>query len=194
MPFISSTFASNPKKVDYELTDTIDLIRADLDLIEAASDVDSDLNDDMFDALDDFDDIAESLMEEFTDSMDGYDFSVTKEQCGDLCSEMTIEFTVADKKEGMVKIDKHSLQLFMLIFTPVMLAVFGYESIQLWKQSKRNRQMQYVKLPSDDSDSKMDYAEEMNNVKKPIALHACIWAVSFFWFAAMMVSCGLLLQ
>jgi hypothetical protein len=106
--------------------------------------------------------------------------------------EISVEFEITDDTAtGSISIDKQSLKLFMFMFTPMMLALFAYEFNVLWKQFKLNR-TQYVKLTSD---SKMEsgFVADKSN-QRPIGLRACVFSVSFFWFVAMMVSLGTLLE
>jgi hypothetical protein len=180
----AASFAEHhPDAEVLEPMEIMDMIYTDMDFIETTVDPVSEID---FDATDSMMEVMFSL-----ESMDGSDMSGLEFTGGDYFDEITIEFTVTEETEGMISLDKYSLRLFMILFAPVMAAFFAYQFIQIWKQSRRNLQMRFVKLPSD---SEVNYNGEMSNVKKPISLQACIWVVSFFWFTAMMLSCGSLLQ
>jgi hypothetical protein len=114
MPFISRSFASQPQRDTDELE--LELI---LDLIQS-----------------DFEPTTESDSISDSNASDEIDL--------DFLEAMAVfEILGEQEEDGLISIDKHYLQLFMILFTPVMLALlFAFELKNLWKQSKRNRSTQ----------------------------------------------------
>jgi hypothetical protein len=166
--YYKTLFKDKPEEYELDLKQIIDLIRTDLDFIEASN------TDDVIDTT------PESMLNTIS-AMDG-DGSPLKAPPGYCCDDITIEYSIS--------IDQ-SLQLFMHVFAPVMMVLFAYEFSKIWKQFKLNRQAQYVSLPTD---SKTESAGKMSYVRKPITLKACVLAFSFLCFAALMVFLHTLLQ
>ena len=178
-----------------ELVEVIEVMEVIDQMSEVVGKMDIEEDDEMLGPMDD------SAFDDF-DGMSPMDYEIPASFADNYPEyELTIEFEpaeISDNVNGATSstFPKEYIQIGLFLFAPMLLALFAYEFNALWKQFKINRRAQYARLPTYESDLKLEgnFLMERKSKMRPIGMQACAFGFSLFWFSAMILTGATLLQ